>query len=116
MSKIIQLKDADGNVYPQLATNSVPINRIEGYNTQYFASGGTYTATLETGTPYFVIVNRNNTASTNYDGLYLVSPHTATGHVYAIKAATNVTVTISSLTLTVAINNNYTSVIVFPFR
>ena len=112
----IQFKNGSTNVYPELAENTVPINRIENYKTQYFASGGTFTATLETGTPYLVVVNRNNTTSTNYDGLYLVVPHTTNGHVYTIKSATNVTVSISSLTLTVAITNNYTSVTVFPFR
>lgn len=116
MAKIIQLKDSDGNVYPQLASNSVPVNTISGYKTQYYSSGGTYTATLDSGTPYLVIVTRNNTASTSYDGLYLVVPHTSTGHVDTIKSASNVTVSISSTTLTVTVSNNYSSIVVFPFR
>lgn len=71
------------------------------------ANPDTNTQTLTSGHIYLLVVKRMN--NTSNGGIYIVAPHTTTGSVTTISAASGATVTISSRTLTVrsTVANNY---------
>lgn len=90
-----------------LKSFSVVATNYYGNNT----SGQTKTFTLTPGM-YVLIVGGLNADNTNI-GLWVLTAHATTSGLKAISATSRVTVSLSSLTLTVKLNANYTMVSLF---
>ena len=71
------------------------------------SSSKTLTYTLESGGIYVIVIDKINTTSTNYVGLYIAGIHTNSSNVKAISSATSATVSVSTTTLTVALSATY---------
>lgn len=71
------------------------------------SSSKTLTYTLETGGIYVIVIDKINTTSTNYVGLYIAGIHSSNSNVKAISSATSATVSVSTTTLTVALSATY---------
>lgn len=76
----------------------------------YMPSAGTRTFTLSSGGQYMVFVGKLNNTSATTSGVYFVSAHSSNSHVRAIASASNATVSISGITLTVTTTNTYYNV------
>lgn len=78
---------------------------MSGFKDSLQSATGTYS--LDSGSIYLVIVKRMNNSSAG--GLYIVAPHSTTGSITEITAATGASVSISKTTLTVtaSVNNIY---------
>lgn len=82
------------------------------YTEQYTDSARTMTFNLETGCAYLVCINKLNTSDANLaSGLYLVQAHAANSTVRTVVASSAISsITVSQLTLTVAVNTTYCGV------
>ena len=111
MAKLIQLSDADGYVYPQIAAAYTNLSELEGCESFSLSTAGTVTRTLVNGRPYLVAVIRLNSSDTGLCGLYLVNPYNGSAScIKTISASSAVTLSISALTLTITTTSNYVRV------
>lgn len=109
MAKIIQMKDADGNVYPQIADSEVTTEKLYGYQRKTISTA-TNTFTLEAGV-YLCVVTRTNSSNTAQSGLYVIQSYpTGLSNICSIVSSSVATLSISGSTLTVTTTSNYTAV------
>ena len=67
----------------------------------------TFTYTLESAGIYVIIIDKINTTSTSYAGLYIAGIHSSNSNVKAISSATSATVSASGTTLTITLSSTY---------
>lgn len=72
----------------------------------YLESAGTKTMNLSLG-QFLVTVGKLNEASTSNVGVYIITAHSTTSNVYAIKESGGATVTMSRLTMTLTATKTY---------
>ena len=97
------------------AANKAITGINERLTKNYYSSAGTYTIAVRSSTVYLFVIDRLNTTSTEWTGLYIVSPHNSS-HIVPIKACSGVTLSLDGLRLNITTTIPYITVSMVRWR